>query len=218
MLKTSRHVRKDEKTIRRLHLRASPAAPRSSSYWLSAYMALMAFCQHPRLPKYHSAHPLWLQGRDCTQIHIPIARAPTTTSHPERRAFPPGRAVGLQRDQMWDVIRLIVIAATKESAATCPMARVPMDALVVLGGLIIDFLRVPSDMHLHPPATQACKICFTPICEVCEDVGLDCRCGTNNLRRLRGDPERALPCYFAFADRCFPCGGGACLGCTVDHT
>jgi len=131
-------------------------------------------------------------------------------------SFPLTGTAFFKRDQLWDVRRLFIIAATKESSTTCAMARVPLDVLLVLGGMINDFLYVPSDMHLHPPAIQACKVCFTPVCDVCEDNGLDCRCGSNNFRALRGEPGRTLLCYRALADRCFPCGGGACAGCAAD--
>ena len=77
---------------------------------------------------------------------------------------------------------MLFLAAKKESPATCSMARLPADELVVLGGLIYDFLRVPPDKHLHPPATMACKVCFTPLCEICEENGVNCRCGVNDLR------------------------------------
>ena len=86
-----------------------------------------------------------------------------------------------QLNDLWDVQRLFFLAAKKESPATCPMARIPADELVVLGGVIRGFLRVPPDMHLQPPATMACRICFTPMCEVCEENGVDCQCGSNDL-------------------------------------
>ena len=63
-----------------------------------------------------------------------------------------------------------------------PMARIPADKLAMLGGMISDFLRVPSDMHLHPPATMACKVCFTLVRKTCEENGVNCRCGVNDLR------------------------------------
>ncbi len=87
-----------------------------------------------------------------------------------------------QRNELWDVQRLLFLAAKKESPATCPMARIPADELAVLGGMISDFLRVPPGMHLHPPATMACKVCFTPVCKTCEENGVNCRCGVNDLR------------------------------------
>jgi len=79
-----------------------------------------------------------------------------------------------QRNQLWDVQRLFYLAAKRESPTTCPMARIPADELAVLGGMISDFLRVPPDMHLHPPATMACKVCFTPVCKTCEENGVRC--------------------------------------------
>ena len=218
MLTTSRHVRKDKNQYVGftcvLHLPPPGLLVTCSMHARLSWLSISTL-------GYLNSIPLTTFGSRGAIAHRFIfrkrgRRRPQATQSAE--AFPPGRAVGLPRDQMWDVMRLIAIAATKESAATCPMARVPMDALVVLGGLIVEFLRVPSDMHLHPPATKACKICFTPICDMCENVGLDCRCGTNNLQRLRGDPERALPCDYAFADRCFPCGGGACVRCTTGQT
>ena len=87
-----------------------------------------------------------------------------------------------QLNDLWDVQRLFFVALQKESPATCPMARIPADELVVLGGMICGFLRVPPDMHLHPPATVACKICFTPVCEACEENGVRYLCGVNDLR------------------------------------
>lgn len=87
-----------------------------------------------------------------------------------------------QLNDLWDVLRLFFLAAKKESPATCPMARIPADELAVLGGVIRGFLRVPPDMHLHRPATVACKICFTPVREACKENGLVCLCGVNDLR------------------------------------
>ena len=87
-----------------------------------------------------------------------------------------------QRNELWDVQRLLFLAATKEFPATCPMARIPADELAVLSGMISDFLRVPSDMHLHPPATMVCKVCFTPVCKTCEENGVNCHCAVNDLR------------------------------------
>ncbi len=83
---------------------------------------------------------------------------------------------------LWEVQRLFLLAAKMESPATCPMARIPADELAVLCGMISEYLCVPPDMHLHPPAYLYCKICFTSICDVCEENAMDCQCGSNNLR------------------------------------
>ena len=95
----------------------------------------------------------------------------------------------IQRNELWDIQRLLFLAAKKESPATCPMARIPADELTVLSGMISDFLRVPPDMHLHPPATMACKVCFTPVCKTCEENGVHCRCGVNDLRSRPQHPS-----------------------------
>jgi hypothetical protein len=87
-----------------------------------------------------------------------------------------------RRNALWDVQRLLLLAAKKESPATCPMARIPADELAVLCGMISEYLRVPADMHLHPPATMGCRMCFTPICDACATNGVDCQCGSNDLR------------------------------------
>ncbi len=87
-----------------------------------------------------------------------------------------------RRNVLWDVQRLFLLAANKESPATCPMARIPADALAVLGGMITQYLRAPVDMHMHPPAEMACKICFTPVCDTCSAQRVDCQCGSNNFR------------------------------------
>ncbi len=115
------------------------------------------------------------------QLQIRMLKKPgaiiITRAKPSPTSMAPPR-----RTELWDVQRLLILAAKKESPATCPMARVPADELAVLGSMISDFLRVPSDMHLHPPATMACKVCFTPVCETCEENGVNCRCGVNDLR------------------------------------
>ena len=87
-----------------------------------------------------------------------------------------------QLSDLWDVQHLFFVAAKKESLATCPMARIPADELAVLGGMIRGFLRVPPDMHLHPQATMFCRICFTSICDVCDEKSVVCLCGSNDLR------------------------------------
>ena len=87
-----------------------------------------------------------------------------------------------RRNELWDVQRLLYLAEQKESPTNSPMSRIPTGELAVLGGMISDFVRVPPDMHLHPPATMACKICFTPICDVCDEKGAHCQYGSNELR------------------------------------
>ncbi len=94
-----------------------------------------------------------------------------------------------QHNERWDVQRLLFLAAKMESPATCPMARIPADELAVLSGMISDFLRVPSRMHLHPPATMACKVCFTLVCKTREENGVNCRCGVNDLRSRPQHPS-----------------------------
>jgi hypothetical protein len=86
-----------------------------------------------------------------------------------------------QPNALWDVQRLLLLAAKKGSPATCPMARIPADELTVLCGMISEYLRVPPDMHLHPPAHLFCRICFTSICDTCVENGVDCQCGSNDL-------------------------------------
>ncbi len=87
-----------------------------------------------------------------------------------------------QQNILWGVQRLFLLAVRKESPVTCAMARIPADALVLLGGIITGFLRVPAEMHIHPPAEVACKICFTPVCDRCTARYVDCLCGANDLR------------------------------------
>ncbi len=87
-----------------------------------------------------------------------------------------------RRNVLWDVQRLFLLAAKKEAPATCAMARIPADALAVLGGIITEYLRLPADSHLHPLTAYACKICHTALCKKCEARGKVCLCGCNNLR------------------------------------
>ena len=91
-------------------------------------------------------------------------------------------------NELWDVRRLLLIAVRKESPTTCPMARIPWGAHAGLSSKIVDFLRVPWDRHLHPPAAHFCRICFTSVCDACEskyDAGVErngCACGVMDLR------------------------------------
>ena len=123
------------------------------------------------------------QTRLCDSAANSHAQRAQRNHHHTHQAQPQTHLHGSpRRNELWDVQRLLILAAKKESPATCPMARVPADALAVLGSMISDFLRVPSDMHLHPPATMACKRCFTPVCKTCEENGVNCSCGVNDLR------------------------------------
>ena len=112
--------------------------------------------------------------------------------------------VDVRRD-FWYVERLLLIAAMKGSPDACVLARIPQGLLRYFVESVSDYICTPPIACAHPRALQACRACFTPVCEACYHQNLLCRCGCNDHRIFRGPAGKSLPCYFRDAGQCYSC-------------
>lgn len=123
----------------------------------------------------------------------------------------------------WHVQRLLFIAMTKKSPQNCPMHKVS-NMMRLFVHLLTDFLCTPPYVVVHPLATEACRVCFTIVCEACQEAREEvCECGCGDWRNLRGQPGRTMLCHYIqelccpkcraplqhkMARSCFECGQG----------
>ena len=103
----------------------------------------------------------------------------------------------------WHVQRLLHIAVKKESPGKCPMA--VMKSCVFFIPAMTNWLCTPPHLHIHPLATEACRVCFAPVCGECEGEGRECDCGAMDLRFVRGR-HGGVQCRHARRGVCPSCG------------